>query len=122
MFTQDPDVPRGAKDWYANKYAITDGPSTTWYRKLYYLNYMSGASAIFWEQGLQNQWMMPGPGVHPVQLSPMGRATEEFQAFVDRLPDRGEPYTPIGVLLSYGHGYEHTSNECRMLEVFLEEF
>ena len=120
-YTQKPDVPRGATNWYVNKYAITDGPSTTWYRKLYYLNYMSGASAIFWEQGLQNQWMMPGPGVHPVQLSPMGRATEEFQAFVDRLPDRGEPYTPIGVLLSYGHGYEHTSNECRMLEVFLED-
>jgi hypothetical protein len=120
-YTQEPDVTRGAKSWYANKYAITDGPSTTWYRKLYYLNYMSGASAIFWEQGLANQWMMPGPGKHPVQLSPMGRATEEFQAFVDRLPDRGEPYTPVGIVLSYGHGYERNNYACKMLGVYIED-
>ena len=62
--------------------------------------------------------MMPGPGSHPVGLSPFGRATVDFLAFVDRLPDRGEPYTPIAVLLSYGHGYDRNSNECKMLEVY----
>ena len=41
-------------------------------------------SALFWEQGLGNLFMMPGPGTHPVSLSPMGRATVDFQAFVDR--------------------------------------
>ena len=29
-YTQEPDVPRGAKDWYANKYATTDGTSAVW--------------------------------------------------------------------------------------------
>lgn len=117
-FTQDPIVPRGAKCWFHSKYAVTDGVSVGWYRKLYYLNYLGGASAIFWEQGLSNQWMMPGPGTHPIQLSPFGRATEDFQAFVRRLPDRGEPVTPIAVLLNHAHGYEPVSYRCRMLNVF----
>lgn len=61
------------------------------------------------------------PGIHPVQLSPMGRATVDFQSFVDRLPDRGEPYTPIAILLSYGHGTERSSFSCKMLDVFPED-
>jgi len=66
-------------------------------------------------------WIRPGPGTHPIQLSPFGRGTEEFQAFVDRLPDRGEPYTPVAVLLSYGHGYERVNYHCKMLEHFRED-
>jgi len=119
-FTQDPITPRGAKGWFHSKYAVTDGVPISWYRKFYYLNYLGGASAIHWEQGLGNQWMMPGPGTHPVQLSPFGRATIDFQNFVDRLPDRGEPYTPIGFLLSYGHGYEPVNYACKMLDKFTE--
>jgi hypothetical protein len=120
-FTQSPVVPRGAPGWFHSKYAITDGVSAAWYRKLYYLNYLGGASAIFWEQGLSNQWMLPGPGTHPVQLSPFGRATEDFLAFVDRLPDRGEPLTPIALLLSYGHGYDRVNYHCKMLGHFMED-
>ncbi len=120
-FTQQPVVPRGAPGWFHSKYAITDGVSIGWYRKMYYLNYLGGASAIFWEQGLGNQWMLPGPGKHPIQLSPFGRATEDFQAFVDRLPDRGEPLTPVAILLSYGHGYEPVNYRCKMLNVFGED-
>jgi hypothetical protein len=116
-FTQEPICPRGAKGWWHSKYAITDGVPIEWYRKLYYLNYMGGASALYWEQGLDNQFMMPGPGTHPVQLSPFGRTTLDFQNFVSRLPDRGEPYTPVGVLLSYAHGYDGVSNACKMLEI-----
>jgi hypothetical protein len=120
-FTQQPVVPRGAPAWFHSKYAITDGVSIAWYRRLYYLNYLGGASAIYWEQNLSNQWMLPGPGKHPVQLSPFGRATEDFQAFVRRLPDRGEPCTPMALLLSYGHGYERVSYKCKMLDVFQED-
>ena len=119
-FTQQPTVPRGAPSWFHSKYAVTDGVSVGWYRKMYYLNHLGGASAIFWEQSLGNQWMKPGPGTHPVQLSPFGRATEDFQAFAARLPDRGEPVAPVGLLLSYGHGYERVSNACKMLGVFPE--
>lgn len=119
-FHQDPVVPRGAKGWWHSKYAVTDGVTIAWYRKMYYLNYLGGASAIYWEQSLSNQFLLPGPGTHPIQLSPYGRATEDFQAFVDRLPDRGEPYTPIGVLLNYGHGYEPVNYRCQMLNAFPE--
>jgi hypothetical protein len=119
-FTQNPVVPRGAPSWFHSKYAVTDGVSVGWYRKMYYLNHLSGASGIFWEQGLGNQWMLPGPGKHPVQLSPFGRATEDFLAFAERLPDRGEPVAPVGLLLSYGHGYERVNNACKMLDLFPE--
>jgi len=120
-FTQEPIVPRGAKSWFHSRYAVTDGVSISWYRKLYYMNYLSGAAAIYWEQNLANQWMLPGPGTHPIQLSPFGRATEDFQAFVSRLPDRGEPITPVAVLLSHGHGYDRVNYRCRMLNVFTED-
>jgi hypothetical protein len=119
-FTQNPVVPRGAPAWFHSKYTITDGVSIAWYRKLYYLNYLGGASAIYWEQNLTNQWILPGPGTHPIQLSPFGRATEDFQSFVSRLPDRGEPYTPIAILLSAGHGYERVNYSCKMLHHFQE--
>src|SRR5439155_1102196 len=120
-FTQKPVVERGAPAWFHSKYSITDGVTASWYRKLYYMNYLGGASAIYWEQSLANQWMLPGPGTHPVQLSPFGRATEDFMAFASRLPDRGEPYTPIGVLLSRGHGYERVNYHGKMLGVFQED-
>jgi hypothetical protein len=117
-FTQDPRVPRGAKSWYHSKYAVTDGVSAGWYRKLYYLNYLGGASAIYWEQSLENQWILPGPGTHPIDLSPFGRATEDFQSFVTRLPDRGEPLTPVAFLLGHAHGYEPVNYRCKMLHAF----
>jgi hypothetical protein len=58
-FTQNPIGPRGAGSWFHSKYAITDGVSSVWYRKFYYLNYLGGASAIYWEQGLNNQYLLP---------------------------------------------------------------
>jgi hypothetical protein len=117
-FSQEPQVPRGAKSWYHSKYAVTDGVTACWYRKLYYLNYLGGASAIYWEQNLANQWILPGPGTHPIQLSPFGRGTEDFQEFVTRLPDRGEPVTPIAFLLSHAHGYEPVNYACKLLHHF----
>ena len=120
-FTQNPVVPRGAPSWFHSKYAVTDGVSISWYRKLYYINYLGGASAIYWEQNLTNQYLLPGPGTHPIGLSPFGRATEDFQSFVTRTPDRGEPYTPIALLLSAGHGYERVNYRCKMLHDFPED-
>src|SRR5262249_44145911 len=53
--------------------------------------------------------------------SPFGRATEDFQAFVSRLPDRGEPLAPVALLLSYGHGYDRVNYSCKMLGAFTED-
>jgi hypothetical protein len=90
-----------------SRYGPTMGPSMSWYRKSYYLYYMSGASAIYLEQGF-DQFFKPGPGQHPYQLNPLGRITDEFMRFAEKHPERGTPFTPIAFLLDPAHGFEMT--------------
>ncbi len=97
----------GPDYFYHTRYGPSMGPSLSWYRKTYYLYYMSGASAIYLEQG-HDQFFQPGPGQNPLQLNPLGRITEEFMKFAERHPDRGNPYTPIAFLLDPAHGFEMT--------------
>ncbi len=97
----------GPDNFFHSRYGATMGPSLSWYRKCYYLYYMSGASAIYLEQGF-DQFFKPGPGEHPFQLNPLGRITEEFVRFAEKHPDRGEPYTPIALLLDPAHGWDMT--------------
>lgn len=97
----------GPDNFFHSRYGATMGPSLSWYRKSYYLYYMSGASAIYLEQGF-DQFFKPGPGEHPFQLNPLGRITDEFMHFAEKHPDRGEPYTPIAFLLDPAHGWEMT--------------
>ena len=97
----------GPDFFYHSRYGMSMGPSLSWYRKNYYLYYMSGASAIYLEQG-GDQFFKPGPGDHPFQLNPLGRITDEFVRFAEKHPDRGAPYTPIAFLLDPAHGFEMT--------------
>jgi hypothetical protein len=97
----------GPDNFFHSRYGATMGPSLSWYRKSYYLYYMSGASAIYLEQGF-DQFFKPGPGEHPFQLNPLGHITDEFVRFVEKHPDRGTPYTPIAFLLDPAHGWEMT--------------
>ena len=97
----------GPDNFFHSRYGATMGPSLSWYRKSYYLYYMSGASAIYLEQGF-DQFFKPGPGEHLFQLNPLGRITEEFMRFAEKHPDRGEPYTPIAFLLDPAHGWDMT--------------
>jgi hypothetical protein len=97
----------GPDFFYHTRYGPSMGPSLSWYRKSYYLYYMSGASAIYLEQG-HDQFFKPGPGDNPLQLNPLGRITDEFMRFVEKHPDRGTPYTPIAFLLDAAHGFEMT--------------
>ncbi|HJZ79571.1 MAG TPA: hypothetical protein VKD91_04475, partial [Pyrinomonadaceae bacterium] len=97
----------GPDNFFHSHYGVTMGPSLSWYRKSYYLYYMSGASAIYLEQGF-DQFFKPGPGEHPFQLNPLGRLTAEFVRFAEQHPDRGEPYTPIAFLLDPAHGWDMT--------------
>ena len=50
-----------------------------------------------------------------------GRAIFEFgrEALAGRA--RGEPYTPVALLLSYGHGHERVANYGKMMDTFLED-
>ncbi len=97
----------GPDNFFHSRYGATMGPSLSWYRKSYYLYYMSGASAIYLEQGF-DQFFKPGPGDHSFQLNPLGRITDEFVRFAEQHPDRGEPYTPIAFLLDPAHGWDMT--------------
>jgi hypothetical protein len=97
----------GPDFFYHTRYGPSMGPSLSWYRKSYFLYYMSGASAIYLEQG-QDQFFKPGPGENPLQLNPLGRITDEFMQFAEKHPDRGSPYTPIAFLLDPAHGFEMT--------------
>ena len=97
----------GPDYFYHSRYGPSMGPSMSWYRKNYFLYYMSGASAIYLEQG-HDQFFKPGPGDHPFQLNPLGRITDEFIRFAEKHPDRGTPYTPIAFLLDPAHGFEMT--------------
>jgi hypothetical protein len=97
----------GPDYFYHSRYGPTMGPSLSWYRKSYYLYYMSGAAAIYLEQG-GDQFFKPGPGEFPFQLNPLGRITDEFLRFAEKHPARGTPYTPIAFLLDPAHGFEIT--------------
>lgn len=97
----------GPDNFFHSRYGATMGPSLSWYRKSYYFYYMSGASAIYLEQGY-DQFFKPGPGEHEFQLNPLGRITDEFTKFVATHPDRGVPYTPIAILLDPAHGWDMT--------------
>ncbi|MGI8837714.1 MAG: hypothetical protein ACR2H4_13910 [Pyrinomonadaceae bacterium] len=97
----------GPDNFFHSRYGVTMGPSLSWYRKSYYFYYMSGASAIYLEQG-GDQFFKPGPGEHEFQLNPLGRITDEFVRFVEKHPDRGTPYTPIAFLLDPAHGWDMT--------------
>lgn len=97
----------GPDFFYHSRYGPSMGPSLSWYRKSYFLYYMSGASAIYLEQG-GDQFFKPGPGEHPLQLNPLGRITDEFMRFAEKHPDRGVPYTPIAFVLDPAHGFEMT--------------
>jgi hypothetical protein len=97
----------GPDNFFHSRYGATMGPSLSWYRKSYYLYYMSGASAIYLEQGF-DQFFKPGPGDHEFQLNPLGRITDEFMRFAEKHPDRGTPYTPVAFLLDPAHGFEMT--------------
>ena len=97
----------GPDNFFHSRYGATMGPSLSWYRKSYYLYYMSGASAIYLEQGF-DQFFKPGPGEHEFQLNPLGQITDEFMRFAEKHPDRGTPYTPIAFLLDPAHGWEMT--------------
>ena len=97
----------GPDFFWHSRYGATMGPSLSWYRKSYYFYFMSGASAIYLEQG-GDQFFKPGPGEHDFQLNPLGRITDEFMRFAERHAERGTPYTPVAFLLDPAHGFEMT--------------
>ena len=92
-FTQKPVVPRGAPG--AGSTASTPSPTASasaGTARCTTSTTSAGRRRSTGSRASATSGCCPAPGTHPIQLSPFGRATEDFQAFVDRLPDRGEPY------------------------------
>jgi hypothetical protein len=52
------------------------------------------------------QWYIDATENHDYRLTWYGHVQEEVLEFTERYPDRGTPYTPIGILLSWDNGLE----------------
>jgi hypothetical protein len=99
MYDEDP-----KKTW--GEYSGPDrGHSLSLHRRTYYVAYMAGADVVIAEGGWLNFFrsQQSGPdGTLP--LSRLGEEGARFYAFTQRHPDRGIPYTPVGLLIDPLHG------------------
>jgi hypothetical protein len=102
----------GPAAWFHTRYGLVFGPSIAWYRKSLFLEWLGGAGAIYFEQGY-DQFFQPGPGAHPVELTPIGRVTDAFLRFASAHVDRGEPVAPVALLLDPAHGWDDTLYQPR---------
>ena len=99
MYDEDP-----RKTW--GEYSGPDrGHSLSLHRRTYYVAYLAGADVVVAEGGWLNFFgsQQPGPG-GTLPLSRLGDEGARFYAFTKRYPDRGIPYTPVGLLIDPLHG------------------
>jgi len=80
------------------------GISTSLYRRILYFYYMSGANFIDHESSGGSEFIATYPdGRH--EVSPHGKVVKEWFEFTKRNPDRGAPYTPIGIMMNWYDNY-----------------
>lgn len=92
-----------------NYYSVFSGAGMTWYKFDIWYQYMAGASMFYHEQGFDEYWQPGGTtaaGLYDVQLSPKGKLVDRFLRTTAAEPDRGNPYTPVAILVDYAHGWE----------------
>jgi len=92
-----------------NYYSVFSGAGMTWFKFDIWYQYMAGSSMFYHEQGFDEFWQPGGTtaaGLHDVQLSPKGKLVDRFLRVTATEPDRGDPYTPIALLIDYAHGWE----------------
>ncbi len=99
MYDEDP-----RKTW--GEYSGPDrGHSLSLHRRTYYVAYMAGADVVVAEGGWLNFFRSQSPGPDgTLPLSRLGEEGARFYAFTKRYPDRGIPYTPVGLLIDPLHG------------------
>lgn len=99
MYDEDP-----RKTW--GEYSGPDrGHSLSLHRRTYYVAYMAGAVVVVAEGGWLNFFRSQSPGPDgTLTLSRLGEEGARFYAFTKRYPDRGIPYTPVGLLIDPLHG------------------
>lgn len=92
-----------------NYYSVYSGAGMTWYKMDIWYQYMAGSSMFYHEQGTDEFWKPGGTsaaGEKEVQLSPKGKLVDRFLRLTAAEPDRGQPYTPVAILVDYAHGWE----------------
>jgi len=92
-----------------NYYSVFSGAGMTWYKFDIWYQYMAGSSIFYHEQGFDEFWQPGGTtaaGIHEVQLSPKGKLVDRFLRSTKAESDRGNPYTPVAILVDYAHGWE----------------
>lgn len=97
------------KNIFDNYYSVFSGAGMTWYKFDIWYQYMAGSSMFYHEQGFDEYWQPGGTtaaGIYDVQLSPKGKLVDRFLRTTSVEPDRGNPYTPIAILVDYAHGWE----------------
>jgi hypothetical protein len=99
MYDEDP-----RKTW--GEYSGPDrGHSLSLHRRTYYAAYLAGADVVVAEGGWLNFFRSQQPGADgTLPLSRLGEEGARFYAFTKRYPDRGIPYTPVGLLIDPLHG------------------
>jgi hypothetical protein len=80
------------------------GHSLSMFQRMYYLGYMAGASRVIAEGGCFNLFYRTPNEQGILPLTPLGEVARDFVHFTDRHPDRGIPYSPIGIFLDEYHG------------------
>ncbi|MEJ7808045.1 MAG: hypothetical protein WKG03_19255, partial [Telluria sp.] len=104
--TQSYHAPKNILD---NYYSVFSGAGMTWYKFDIWYQYMAGSSMFYHEQGFDEFWQPGGTtvaGLQEVQLSPKGKLVDRFLRSTKAEPDRGNPYTPVAILVDYAHGWE----------------
>ena len=92
-----------------NFYSVFSGAGMTWYKFDIWYQYMAGSSMFYHEQGFDEYWKPGGTtvaGEKEVQLSPKGKLVDRFLRVTKAQPDRGQPFTPVAILVDYAHGWE----------------
>lgn len=99
MYDEDP-----RKTW--GEYSGPErGHSLSLHQRTYYVAYLAGAEVVVAEGGWLNFFRSQSPGPDgTLPLSRLGEAGARFYAFTKRYPDRGIPYTPVGLLIDPLHG------------------
>ncbi|MGE0878448.1 MAG: hypothetical protein AB7L13_05350 [Acidimicrobiia bacterium] len=76
------------------------GWSTSWFERLLYIAYMSGADMTYFESADYTTGATSG------ELNPLGLVLQRFHDFVQRNPERGTPFVPIAFVEEHSSGFE----------------
>jgi hypothetical protein len=89
--------------WYDSKGRRQDGYSESLVEREFMTAFLSGCDTVLMENDGTNYWRH---GTRQRIISPLGKKARDFSDFaLRRHPDRGEPVTPVALLVDHYHGW-----------------